>query len=79
MLSHQILLECSWKVDHDSLMMGEEEPQPPPSRWECLLAWLKALLPQAPQTTRVPRAWFRANYDLLEGKNTKITGKYLAE
>ncbi|KAL5967337.1 Fimbrin [Taenia solium] len=58
---------------------SEEEPQPPPSRWECLLAWLKALLPQAPQTTRVPCAWFRANYDLLEGRNTKITGKYLAE
>ncbi|CDS40079.1 plastin 2 [Echinococcus multilocularis] len=58
---------------------SEEEPQPPPSRWECLLAWLKALLPQAPQATRVPRAWFRANYDLLGGKDTKLTGKYLAE
>ncbi|EUB59633.1 Fimbrin [Echinococcus granulosus] len=58
---------------------SEEEPQPPPSRWECLLAWLKVLLPQAPQATRVPRAWFRANYDLLGGKDTKLTGKYLAE
>ena len=53
----------------------EAEPEidpPSPSRWECLLAWLKALVPD------VSPFGERASYD-LEKKDPKLTSQFLAE
>ncbi len=39
------------------------------------MAWFSALLPEG---FRVPHAWFRASYDLLEGTDDSVARKYLA-